>query len=68
MCNPCLHHPFSQAHWQYLRLVCTPAAGPCHCLNSAPSSYPLLQFFPFTLIDAMGTLQETREQITKELR
>eukprot|EP00877_Chromochloris_zofingiensis_P000326 jgi/Chrzof1/10294/Cz04g36080.t1 len=28
----------------------------------------LKQYFPFTLIDAMGTLAETREQITKELR
>ncbi|KAF8063870.1 vacuolar iron transporter 4 [Scenedesmus sp. PABB004] len=28
----------------------------------------LKQFFPFTLIDAMGSLEETRQQITKELR
>ena len=28
----------------------------------------LKRFFPFTLIDAMGSLAETREQITKELR
>lgn len=28
----------------------------------------LKQFFPFTLIDAMGTLEETRQQITNELR
>ena len=28
----------------------------------------LKRFFPFTLIDAMGSLPETREQITKELR
>ncbi len=28
----------------------------------------LQQHFPFTLIDAMGTLAETQEQITKELR
>lgn len=28
----------------------------------------LKQFFPFHLIDAMGTLAETQEAITKELR
>ncbi|GBF96259.1 adenylate kinase [Raphidocelis subcapitata] len=28
----------------------------------------LKRFFPFTLIDAMGSLAETQEQITKELR
>eukprot|EP00882_Tetradesmus_deserticola_P019249 GHRQ01020707.1.p1 GENE.GHRQ01020707.1~~GHRQ01020707.1.p1 ORF type:complete len:460 (+),score=213.56 GHRQ01020707.1:50-1381(+) len=28
----------------------------------------LKQFFPFTLIDAMGSLEETRQQITNELR
>lgn len=28
----------------------------------------LKNFFPFTLIDAMGSVEETRQQITKELR
>lgn len=28
----------------------------------------LKNYFPFTLIDAMGSIEETRQQITKELR
>lgn len=28
----------------------------------------LKNYFPFTLIDAMGSVEETRQQITKELR
>jgi hypothetical protein len=28
----------------------------------------LKNYFPFTLIDAMGMIEETRQQITKELR
>eukprot|EP00882_Tetradesmus_deserticola_P010145 GHRQ01010720.1.p2 GENE.GHRQ01010720.1~~GHRQ01010720.1.p2 ORF type:complete len:339 (+),score=123.54 GHRQ01010720.1:1335-2351(+) len=40
----------------------------CCCCCCCCCRLRLKQFFPFTLIDAMGSLEETRQQITNELR
>ena len=80
VCPPAVARPGGPGSWPCRRLPCV--HPPCHprlLINLCPTHPPqvfkahyhtilrLKSFFPFSLIDAMGTLEEARQQIMREL-